>query len=129
MFKNLYTDLPARIAAGRDAWVPSDQQMQELGHVSTDGEQTLPAVIDQARFAPCGYCRRCAIHDDPGGCLVVEDYERELLASGITPREILVASMGEDFVTDAMVEGYEGMLQRLAEADARIAQLDTERPA
>jgi hypothetical protein len=26
---------------------------------------------------PCGYCRRCAIHDDPGGCLEVERWERE----------------------------------------------------
>lgn len=25
-------------------------------------------------FAPCGYCRRCAIHDDPAGCLTVEEY-------------------------------------------------------
>lgn len=29
--------------------------------------------------APCGYCRRCAIHDDPGGCLEVERWERETL--------------------------------------------------
>jgi hypothetical protein len=28
-------------------------------------------------LAPCGYCRRCAIHDDPAGCLTVEAYERE----------------------------------------------------
>jgi hypothetical protein len=27
--------------------------------------------------APCGYCRRCAIHDDPGGCLEVEAWARE----------------------------------------------------
>jgi hypothetical protein len=26
---------------------------------------------------PCGYCRRCLLHDDPGGCLVVEAWERE----------------------------------------------------
>ena len=26
---------------------------------------------------PCGWCRRCAIHDDPGGCLEVERWERE----------------------------------------------------
>lgn len=26
---------------------------------------------------PCGYCRRCAIHDDPAGCLEVEKWERE----------------------------------------------------
>ena len=27
--------------------------------------------------APCGYCRRCAVHDDPGGCLTVEAWARE----------------------------------------------------
>lgn len=27
--------------------------------------------------APCGYCRRCALHDDPGGCLEVERWARE----------------------------------------------------
>ena len=26
---------------------------------------------------PCGYCRRCAIHDDPGGCTTVQEWERE----------------------------------------------------
>lgn len=26
---------------------------------------------------PCGYCRRCAVHDDPGGCLEVEAWARE----------------------------------------------------
>lgn len=29
-------------------------------------------------LAPCGHCRRCAIHDDPGGCLTVEHYVRKL---------------------------------------------------
>jgi len=28
---------------------------------------------------PCGYCRRCAIHNDPGGCLVVWDWEQDAL--------------------------------------------------
>lgn len=28
-------------------------------------------------LAPCGYCRRCAIHDDPGGCLTVDRYVRQ----------------------------------------------------
>jgi hypothetical protein len=23
-------------------------------------------------LTPCGYCRRCAIHDDPGGCITVD---------------------------------------------------------
>jgi hypothetical protein len=27
--------------------------------------------------APCGYCRRCLLHDDPGGCLEVARWERE----------------------------------------------------
>jgi hypothetical protein len=27
--------------------------------------------------SPCGYCRRCSLHDDPGGCLEVERWERE----------------------------------------------------
>lgn len=48
--------------------------------------------IDTERLNPCGYCRRCAIHDDPGGCLEVSCYERELIASGVTPREILTVS-------------------------------------
>lgn len=26
---------------------------------------------------PCGYCRRCAVHNDPAGCLTVEAWERE----------------------------------------------------
>lgn len=30
-------------------------------------------------LAPCGYCRRCAIHDDPGGCLTVEHYVRDTI--------------------------------------------------
>jgi len=30
---------------------------------------------------PCGYCRRCAIHDDPGGCLEVAAWERETLSN------------------------------------------------
>lgn len=34
---------------------------------NTDTTQTPPA--------PCGYCRRCAIHDDPGGCLTVQEWE------------------------------------------------------
>lgn len=29
--------------------------------------------------APCGWCRRCAIHDDPGGCLEVSAWERETM--------------------------------------------------
>lgn len=41
-------------------------------------------TIDTEKLAPCGYCRRCAIHDDPCGCLEVEAYERELLAQGVT---------------------------------------------
>ena len=32
----------------------------------------------QERLAPCGYCRRCAIHDDPGGCLTSEAEERAI---------------------------------------------------
>ena len=37
---------------------------------ATDTPQSDP-------LAPCGYCRRCAIHDDPGGCLTVERYVRQ----------------------------------------------------
>lgn len=33
-------------------------------------DTTLPAPP-----APCGYCRRCAVHDDPGGCLTVQAWE------------------------------------------------------
>ena len=50
--------------------------------------------IDQSKLAPCGYCRRCAIHDDPGGCLEVEAYERELVAAGLTAVEILGPGWG-----------------------------------
>lgn len=32
-------------------------------------------TIDLDPPDPCGYCRRCAIHDDPGGCLEVYDWE------------------------------------------------------
>jgi len=39
-------------------------------------------------LAPCGYCRRCAIHDDPGGCLEVERADRFVLVSAKTGREI-----------------------------------------
>lgn len=38
--------------------------------------------------APCGYCRRCAIHDDPGGCLEVAAWERanpEIAAQYLEP--------------------------------------------
>ena len=44
--------------------------------------------IDAERLAPCGCCRRCAIHDDPGGCLTVEAYARELAAQGVTEEEM-----------------------------------------
>lgn len=49
--------------------------------------------IDKKRLTPCGYCRRCSLHDDPGGCIEVYHYEIELLASGVTPREILMVSL------------------------------------
>ena len=40
--------------------------------------QYLPGPpVERDPYAPCGYCRRCAIHDDPGGCLTVEAYVRE----------------------------------------------------
>ena len=57
----------------------------------------------------CGYCRRCAIHDDPGGCLTVEQWEREhpeeareariqaLIAWGCTPYEARIRAEGEGF--------------------------------
>lgn len=31
--------------------------------------------------SPCGYCRRCSLHDDPSGCLEVEKWEQEVLAT------------------------------------------------
>lgn len=52
----------------------------------------VAVVIDTARLTPCGWCRRCSLHDDPGGCLEVSAHERELIASGVTPREILTVS-------------------------------------
>lgn len=41
-------------------------------------EQVIPE-----RFNPCGYCRRCAIHDDPAGCLEVEAFEARALRARI----------------------------------------------
>jgi len=35
---------------------------------------------DTAR-TPCGYCRRCAIHDDPCGCTTVEAWDRRVEAA------------------------------------------------
>ncbi len=50
------------------------------------------ARIDTSRLAPCGYCRRCAIHDDPGGCLEVEAYEREMFVRwGFTVQDLTEA--------------------------------------
>lgn len=44
-------------------------------------------------LTPCGWCRRCAIHDDPGGCLTVEAYIRDngekLRVDGVTTYAIL----------------------------------------
>lgn len=52
-----------------------------------DGHKRWYSGVDEADIvdskndplAPCGYCRRCAIHDDPGGCLVVQDYVEQTL--------------------------------------------------
>lgn len=44
--------------------------------------------------APCGYCRRCALHDDPAGCLTVEAWERanpEAAAASIAAAEAAAA--------------------------------------
>jgi hypothetical protein len=63
--------------------------------LTTPEEETMDKIkIDTEKFTPCGYCRRCSLHDDPGGCLEVYAYERELIAAGLTPREILMA--GQD---------------------------------
>jgi hypothetical protein len=47
-------------------------------HRVSDGKEVLvttaPALTPPE---PCGYCRRCAVHDDPGGCLTVEAWARE----------------------------------------------------
>lgn len=46
----------------------------------TEEERLLAEVaagIVPSIFHPCGWCRRCALHDDPGGCLTVEEYERD----------------------------------------------------
>jgi len=70
--------------------------MRESTQIDPQGGNEMSAVtkieIDPAKLTPCGYCRRCAIHDDPGGCLEVFAHEQELLASGVTPREILTVS-------------------------------------
>lgn len=36
----------------------------------------MEMVLD-TNLQPCGFCRRCAIHDDPGGCLTVSEYVRQ----------------------------------------------------
>ncbi len=46
-------------------------EIMELGN----GMAVVADLLDAP--APCGYCRRCVIHDDPGGCLTVEAWERE----------------------------------------------------
>lgn len=64
--------------------------------------------IDQSKLSPCGYCRRCSLHDDPGGCLEVEAYERELVAAGLTAREILSAGWGgEDKIEEWAIRSFQ----------------------
>jgi hypothetical protein len=49
-------------------------------------------------YAPCGYCRRCAVHDDPGGCTTVEQFAArvaELVEWGCTEYEARIRAAGE----------------------------------
>jgi hypothetical protein len=47
-------------------------------------QERLMAEVKEGKvpsiFHPCGWCRRCALHDDPGACLTVEEYERDFAA-------------------------------------------------
>lgn len=64
--------------------------------------------IDLEKLTPCGWCRRCAIHDDPGGCLVVYQHEMALIADGWTPREILGHSWAGGLpVPEHVIETFE----------------------
>lgn len=55
--------------------------------------------LDPSKLVPCGYCRRCEIHDDPGGCLTVSQYVRE---HTLVPTERFTWLPAEDlFVADA----------------------------
>lgn len=54
----------------------------DLLTIGTETFQVHPVGFEKVDPpAPCGSCRRCAIHDDPGGCLEVERWEREALDS------------------------------------------------
>jgi hypothetical protein len=52
-----------------------------------DGAGATPGQAEPDGLTPCGHCRRCAIHDDPAGCLEVEAFERGLEAIGAFLRE------------------------------------------
>lgn len=65
---------------------------------------------------PCGYCRRCAIHDDPGGCLEVERWERE------HPVQAIAAIIASDWMAPA---AKAHRVQELLGSDlAPLGQLD-----
>jgi hypothetical protein len=61
--------------------------------------------IDRERLSPSEncYCRRCLLHDDPGGCLEVQAYERELHAQGMTAEQFIAATgVTEDWALRAI---------------------------
>lgn len=64
-----FTDL-----ATADEW---KREMQQAHFHVVIVTETVVAEGYPEPPAPCGYCRRCAIHDDPGGCLTVEQWERD----------------------------------------------------
>lgn len=73
---------------------------------------------DPKRLQPCGYCRRCAVHDDPGGCLEVEKYQRWLdqKAEGEAVAELLGAlPIGTEFTLAGAGRAYSATYRKNAE--------------
>lgn len=64
---------------------------------------TIPSPAD----GEC-YCRRCAIHDDPGGCLVIEASIRDASWSGP------ICASPSDWPTESLDEARELLLAALA---------------
>ena len=67
-------------------------------------------------LAPCGTCRRCAIHDDPGGCLEVDRYVRRLNGEAVAA---MVAPLPEGtmfkLATGTVARAYQGIYCKNAE--------------
>jgi len=75
---------------------------------------------DPLRLQPCGKCRRCLIHDDPAGCLKVEEYERwlrmkadgEMVAERLSAEDVAV---GQELYLDNVPRAYAGLWRKNAD--------------